>query len=189
MLLLTLRGTPTIFYGDELGMVDQAVPPERQRDYFGLTDRGASRDPIRTPMPWEDAPNGGFSTAHATDLWLPVAADYGTINVAAQLRDPDSMLNLYRRLIELRHSKDALRLGTYKIHGASDSECLLYLRSHAGERLLVALNLSSKPKQVKIDERGTIAVATAREREGEQVADDLRLGPDDGLVIELEGGT
>ena len=111
MLLLTLRGTPTLLYGDELGMVDQDVPVERQRDWFGRTQGGVSRDPTRTPMPWSGERNGGYSTADEARLWLPVWREYRTGNVEAQLEDPRSSLTLYRRLIALRGASDALRRG------------------------------------------------------------------------------
>ncbi len=97
MLLLTLRGTPTILYGDELGLLDEQVPRERWRDQFALTDEnGVTRDGTRTPMPWDDSPNAGFSTAPEADLWLPISSEWETVNVQAQLRDERSSLNLYR---------------------------------------------------------------------------------------------
>jgi alpha-glucosidase len=188
MLLLTLRGTPTIFYGDELGMVDQEVPRELQRDYFGLTAGGVSRDPTRTPMPWNDGPNGGYAPAAADSLWLPIAADYRTINVEAQLRDPASMLNLYCRLIATREASDALRGGAFTLHPASDECCLVYLRADEGDRKLVALNLTSLEQTVACQEPGTIVVSTALDREGERVCtgEPLRLRPDEGVIVDLD---
>ena len=118
MLLLTLRGTPSLFYGDELGMVDQEVAPERQRDYFGLTSSGVSRDPTRTPMPWSDGPNAGFAPAEAPRLWLPISDEYEAINVEAQRSDERSMLNLYRRLIALRKRQQRPAAG--RLHEASE---------------------------------------------------------------------
>jgi alpha-glucosidase len=132
MLVFTLHGTPVILYGDELGMVDQPVPRERQRDYFGLRG-GVSHDPSRTPMPWDAGRNGGFSSAAESALWLPVCHELDSINVAAQLMDPTSMLNLYRELLGLRNDSAALQLGTYAGHSATDEHCLVYGRQLAGE--------------------------------------------------------
>jgi alpha-glucosidase len=185
VLLLTLRGVPTILYGDELGMVDQEVPVSRGRDSFAANG-GVSHDPTRTPMPWNEGPNGGFSTADPDVLWLPVCVEYPTINVEAQLRDPDSSLDLYRRLIALRRDSDALRLGDYREHPASGAECLVYERLAPGERKVVALNLTDEPRELELAERGRIAVSTNAARDGSAVdGDTLRLGADEGAVIEV----
>jgi alpha-glucosidase len=187
MLLLTWRGTPVLLYGDELGLVDQDVPRERQRDTFGLIlEDGVSHDPARTPMPWNGGPNGGFSTAAEEDLWLPACVEYATINVEAQLADPGSMLNLYRALITLRGESAALRLGTYAEHPAGDAELLAFVRAAEGERLLVVLNLGDRPRRAELGERGAIAVASGLDRHGEVVAGALELRAAEGVVIRLE---
>jgi alpha-glucosidase len=184
VLLLTLRGVPTILYGDELGMLDQEVPAARGRDSFAVSG-GVSHDPTRTPMPWDDGPNAGFSTADPDDLWLPVCEEHPTINVEAQLRDPDSSLDLYRRLIALRRDSDALRLGDYREHPASDAECFVYERIAPGERKLVALNLTDRARDLVLGERGRIAASTDAARDGSAVdRDTLRLGANEAVVIE-----
>ena len=119
MLLLTLRGTPTIYYGDELGLADVAVPPERVVDVDG-------RDPQRSPMPWEPGPHAGFSTA---EPWLPMAPDAHTPNAAVQRADPTSMLSLHRRLLALRREEPALRVGTWAVAHAPDGVLGLRPRS------------------------------------------------------------
>ena len=98
MLLLTLRGTPTLYYGDELGMHDVVIPPELVQDPWekNVPGLGLGRDPERTPMLWDSSLNAGFS---AGTPWLPVAPDYQTANVQAQRDDPASMLTLYHRLM------------------------------------------------------------------------------------------
>jgi alpha-glucosidase len=184
MLLLTLRGTPCLYYADELGMVDQPVPRDRQRDHFGFTDGGVSRDPIRTPMPWDGGRNGGFSTAPADDLWLPVWQRHRTDNVAAQLADPASMLSLYRRLLALRRGSPALRAGAYATHPATDAGCLVYVRERDAERKLVALNLTDAPRRIELGERGTVALSTRWRRDGETCAGTLELMPGEGAVID-----
>jgi alpha-glucosidase len=184
VLLLTVRGTPTILYADELGMVDQEVPPDRQRDHFGLTAGGVSRDPTRTPMPWDANRNAGFSTAPEQALWLPIAREHATVNVAAQRADADSFLNLYRRLLALRADSPALRDGGYATLPVADGGCLRYTRAAAGERMHVALNLTDTPCRLALDEPGRVRVATRPEREGEPVAGMLELGGDEAVVIE-----
>ena len=98
MLLLTLRGTPTLYYGDEIGMLEAEIPPEKQQDPWGLRVPGLGRDGCRTPMQWDDSPNGGFSP-QGVDTWLPPGADYIQVNVKNQLSQPHSLLNLYRSLL------------------------------------------------------------------------------------------
>ena len=186
VLLLTLRGTPMFLYGDELGMVDQPVPRERQRDYFGLSGRGVTRDPTRTPMPWNAGPNGGFSPAPEQDLWLPASKEYESLNVEAQLADPGSSLNLYRRLIALRSESEALRRGRYERVEQRGAACLVYTRSAEGETKLIALNLSADEQEVELPGAGTVRISTHREREREPVAESLRLRGDEAVVIELE---
>ncbi|WCB93460.1 Oligo-1,6-glucosidase [Baekduia alba] len=188
MLLLTLRGTPVSLYGDELGLCDQPVPRERQRDHFGLTEGGVSHDPARTPMPWSAARNGGFSPADERDLWLPVSAEYASINVEAQLADPASMLNLYRSLLALRAGSAALRAGEYAEHPAGDDHCLVYERRSGGERKLVALNLTDAPRRVALPGAdGAIVLSTAGDRRDEPVAGAVELRPAEGVVVDLAG--
>ena len=103
MLLLTLRGTPTIYYGDELGHPDVPVPPEREQDPWGLRvpGLGLSRDPARTPMPWTDEPGAGFTVA-GVEPWLPIVQGTSTISVAAQQGVSASMLGTTRRFLAAR---------------------------------------------------------------------------------------
>jgi alpha-glucosidase len=184
MLLLTLRGTPVLLYGDELGMVDQPVPRDRQRDLFGLAlDGGVSHDPTRTPMPWSAEHNAGFSAAPEPDLWLPVARDYETVNVEAQLADEASMLSLYRALLALRRESAALRLGGYAQLPTANGDCLVYAREVEDERILVALNLTDAPRSSTVEGTGEIVLSTALDRRGESVAGDVELRASEGLII------
>ena len=118
ILLLTLRGTPTLYYGDEIGMRNGVIAPEEFQDPQGK-NVGISRDPQRTPMQWSSAPGAGFTTGRP---WLPLGIDYADQNVEQQRGDPTSMLSLYRRLIALRrqsphsalaHTRQPLRMATY----------------------------------------------------------------------------
>jgi alpha-glucosidase len=177
-----------LLYGDELGLVDQDVPRERQRDPFGLIfEDGVSHDPARTPMPWNARVNSGFSTAPEERLWLPACTEYETINVEAQLADPGSMLNLYRASIALRKRSDALRLGAYAEHPAGDEHVLVFVRQLGAERKLVALNLSDEPRTVELAEAGEIVLASGLDRHGERVEGTLELRPAEGVVIATRG--
>ncbi len=142
VLLLTLRGTPTIYYGDELGLSDVAIESSDVRDPRELREPGLAlgRDPVRTPMPWDDSENAGFSAARP---WLPLHADWPTRNVARMAEDPQSILALYRRLLALRRDRRALSIGGFVLLNVED-DILVYERRHAAERLIVALNLGEQ---------------------------------------------
>ncbi len=140
VLLLTLRGTPTLYYGDELGMTDLPVAPQLQQDPFGRRVPGLGRDGCRTPMQWDST--GGFSTSEHT--WLPTNPNTKTVNVEAELGDPESTLELYRHLLALRRATPALHAGGFELL-PSDPSVLAYKRISAdGEVISVAVNLSSK---------------------------------------------
>jgi alpha-glucosidase len=188
MLLLTLRGTPTLYYGDEIGMHDVDIPHDRVQDPFekNVPGRGHGRDPERTPMQWDASPGAGFSEV---DPWLPLPDDYAEVNVEAQRDDPHSMLSFYRRLLALRRGSPALEVGSFQTV-AAHGDVLVYLRrGREGEdSFLVALNLGGNPHDVNAPAAlaGTVAVSTHLEREGERVEGPFRLGPDEGLVIRLD---
>jgi alpha-glucosidase len=173
VLLLTLRGTPTLYYGDELGMRDVPIPPDRVHDPWERRVPGLGRDPVRTPMRWSE--RGGFSDAAP---WLPLGE---LPSVAEQARDAGSMLCLYRRLLQLRRAEDALALGDWEGLRAGDG-LLAYLR---GGRFLVALNLAPAPRALDVP-AGEVVLSARGERDGERVASgELRLAGDDALVIRL----
>jgi alpha-glucosidase len=177
MLLLTLRGTPTVFYGEELGMADVPIPPDRVQDPAEKNEpgKGQGRDPERTPMPWDAGINAGFTTGRP---WLPLGDP--AVNVAAQDADPGSMLTLYRRLITLRRGSAALTLGGVDAV-AADGDVLRYERSHGAERCLVVLNLGHQPQQAAA--HGRVLISTHPGREGEAVAGTLALRPDEAVVL------
>jgi alpha-glucosidase len=189
MLLLTLRGTPTLYYGDELGMQDVPIPPERVQDPFekNVPGRGLGRDPERTPMQWSASPNAGFTTA---EPWLPIAKDYREVNVEAERDDPRSMLTLYSRLLALRRGEPALEIGRLEPVEAK-GDVLAYVRcARKGEcDFLIALNLGAEPQRLHRrpdSQRGTIALSTCLDRTGERVEGDVALRPNEGLIIRLE---
>ena len=184
MLLLTLRGTPTLYYGDELGLPQLEVPPERQQDPFGLRVPGRGRDGCRTPMPWDRTANCGFCPPGAIP-WLPLGTEAGERSVAAQLADPRSLLRLYRALLALRRASLSLRRGEYSALPGAPAGCLAYERSCPGSpRMGVALNFTSRRVEVAGMPVGRIVVSTGMDRAGEQVTASLCLGPDEGVVVE-----
>jgi alpha-glucosidase len=187
MLLLTLRGTPTIYYGDEIGMEQVAIPPERVRDPFekNVPGLGVGRDGARTPMQWDSGRYGGFST---TEPWLPLAPNHDAENVAGQASDAASLYNLYRRLLRMRRSLPALTLGSYRPVVAS-GHLLLFLRQHGDQHLLIALNLGEEPAIVSGEPRvwhGRLRLSSFLDRQGESVAGDVALRGNEGVVVELE---
>jgi alpha-glucosidase len=187
MLLLTLRGTPTLYYGDELGMVDADIQPDRQQDPVANRQPGQGRDGCRTPMQWNDSRLAGFTAQDTPATWLPLNDDYRTHNVAHELSDPTSMLSLYRQLLALRKMKPALHQGNYEaIDGAPDG-CFAYLRQESSQRMAVLLNMTSSPLRVNLPGIGTgaVAVSTHLHRSGRVSLTDLELRADEGVVIEI----
>ena len=187
MLLLSLRGTPTVYYGDEIGMVQVPITPERVRDPLekNIPGLGLGRDGARTPMQWDPSPHGGFS---AVEPWLPLAEDFRSENVENERREATSIYNLHRRLIATRREQPALALGSYRPI-AAQGDLLLYEREHGGDRILVALNLGSDPASVSFPQplQGRVLVSCFADRDGEAVTGDIELRPDEGLVIKLDG--
>jgi alpha-glucosidase len=182
-LLLTQRGTPTIYYGDEIGMRGVPIPPEHAVDPQGRRT-GRNRDPTRTPMQWSNEPHAGFSTAKP---WLPVGADSGTANVASQSRDAGSLLTLHRRLLELRAAEPVLCEGVHEPI-ASGPTVVAYRRRNAVRRLLVVLNFASKATTYTLgaDGPGRVLLSSGLDREGEHVRGHLALRGDEGLLIALD---
>jgi alpha-glucosidase len=148
MLLLTLRGTPTLYYGDELGLTDVAIPPAQIRDPRGLREPGLAlgRDPVRTPMPWDGSENAGFSTARP---WLPLNTDWPMRNVAQMAEELHSILTLYSRLLTVRRAHPALSIGDFALLNA-EGDVLAYERRHDDERLIVALNLGGRSHRLEL---------------------------------------
>ncbi len=185
MLLLTLRGTPTLYYGDEIGMRDVSIPPDEVQDPFEKNEpgKGLGRDPERTPMQWTSAePHAGFTQGKP---WLRLADDWRERNVERQDEEADSMLTLYRKLIALRRAEDALHGGDYMpIDGAPD-DVLAYARTANGRRLVVLLNFSEKERPMPADlapAGSTVLLSTVSGRGGAVTAP-LSLAAFEGVVV------
>jgi len=151
MMLLSLPGMPFLYYGEELGMKDIAIPKKKIRDPWekNIPGLGLGRDPERTPMQWNGETHAGFSSV---EPWLPVAKNYREVNVEKQTRDPQSMLALYRKMIHWRKKSSALRHGTYESLdlGAHHQTVFAYWRRHKDEKVLVVLNFSDKKQNLSL---------------------------------------
>lgn len=181
MLLLTLRGTPTLYYGDEIGMQDVVIPPAERHDPFDheAPGRGFGRDPQRTPMQWDGTPNAGFTSGTP---WLPLAADHPMRNVARQRDDPGSILRLHQRLLALRRDLPALLTGAYATHHVDDG-VLAFTRGSGPDRLLVALAMRGSERTVDAPGTWEVVLSTHLDREGERVCDAVRLRADEGVIL------
>jgi alpha-glucosidase len=174
VMLMALRGTPFLYYGDEIGMPQVDVPLDRLLDPVGIMfDGHFGRDGERTPMQWTPEPGGGFSPPGTNvEPWLPYG-DAAACNVADQRHDPGSMLSLARDLIGLRDAIPELRDGDYTSIDVDAPGVWAWRR---GERVVVACNLSDDDATIDgVD--GTIRICTDRARDGETVAGALRLEP------------
>lgn len=141
LLLMTIQGSPILYYGDEIGMGDNVQ----------LGDRNG----VRTPMQWNGGPNGGFSTAAPERLFLPLIVDpvygFGAVNVESQHRDPSSLLNWMRRLIEVRKAHQAFGRGTLRMLRPGNRKILAYLREYEDVTILCVANLSRAAQPVELD--------------------------------------
>lgn len=195
MLLLTLRGTPTCYYGDELGMENVLIPPEKIQDPPAVNQPEIAhlvgRDPERTPMQWDDSPNAGFAAPDVKDLWLPLAPNYQEVNVARQLEDPRSFLNYFQKLLAHRKASPALKWGSYRSLDSESVEaqknCFVYERQTDDQRLLIALNFSSQDQKLSLSGlgKGSIVLSTNLNRNGEVNLANFSLRANEGYIIEL----
>jgi alpha-glucosidase len=183
MLLLTLRGTPTLYYGDEIGMHQVAIAPDQVRDPFekNVPGIGVGRDGCRTPMQWDATRNAGFSIARP---WLPLAPDFARENVANLAADAGSILSLYKALIALRKRLPELVYGNY-VPIAAQGDLLLYRRQGEEGAVTIALNLGADPVSLASDVlgEGEILLSTQLDRAGEKVGDTLDLRGNEGVIV------
>jgi len=183
LLLLTLRGTPFLYQGEEIGMRNVSVPEDRLQDPLAKRlHPKLSRDPSRTPLPWHAGPGAGFTSGAP---WLPLGADAGVRNVAAQQADPASLLSLYRAALALRKRTRALHAGGYAALPAP-AGVFAFERRAGRQRARVALNFGDAPATVSLgagrvaDGLHTRPGAALPERLGR-----VTLGPCEGLVAVL----
>jgi alpha-glucosidase len=182
MLLLTLRGTPTIYYGEEIGMTNVPIPPAEVQDPAEKNQPGLGlgRDPERSPMPWDSSPQAGFST---TQPWLRIGADHESVNVSNLEQERNSIINLYRALIRLRRTNEALISGRIQ-EVAVDGSVLRYEREDHEQHFSVLLNLGHVQQEVHVAE-GRIVITTFLDREDQLVAGKIALRPSEGMIVKL----
>jgi alpha-glucosidase len=181
LLLLTLRGTPTLYMGDEIGMLNGEISESQLQDPQGkVLGLAYTRDVCRTPMQWDGSAYAGFSRS---ETWLPVNKDYPTRNVKNQLADKQSILNLYRQLIAYRRQHPSLNAGSYQSIEAPEG-VYAYLRESDGEKHLIALNFTTEAKTLLLPAEGEIVLSTGLERSG-KLNKNLELAGDEGLLIRL----
>lgn len=185
MLLLTLRGTPTLYYGDEIGLPQVPIAPEQVRDPFekNVPGFGIGRDGCRTPMQWDGSVHAGFSTA---EPWLPLADNFRDENVASQREEAGSILNLHRTLIALRRARPELSIGDYS-PVAVVGDVLVFQRVHDGGRLVIALNFGADAVSLVAETvglNGRIMLSTVTDRSSDVIAGQLALGGGEGIIVE-----
>ncbi len=156
VLLLTLWGVPTMYYGDEIGMEDINVPPDRLQDPWAFIEGGNARDPERTPMQWDASANAGFSPP-GIETWLPVGENYPHVNVANQLDDPASTLHFYKNLLKLRRERPSLHQGDFEFIEGVPEEVLAYIRQAGDERTLVLVNFQDTAYELDLSHIGASA--------------------------------
>jgi alpha-glucosidase len=183
LLLLTLRGTPFIYQGDELGLPDSDVPPELRVDIH-------DRDRVRGPMPWEPPSSAGLGAGFSSvSPWLPVAAASETLNVRSQATDPRSSLSFVREALRLRRDSRALREGSMRLLDTPGG-VLAYIRESDGQRLLVAIDFETSATDLPLGVFGvasaTLLISSHPDRtRGPLDGQALRLDPLEGVVLEL----
>lgn len=183
VLLLTLRGTPIMYYGDEIGMHDVTIPPDRIQDMKENTMPGYSRDPQRTPMQWNSEAFAGFSTV---EPWLPIADDYLERNVKKEQKNPDSMLSFYRKLIELRQQEPGLQMGEFISIGLED-QLMLYKRKYKENELLIALNFGKQKAHCPLESlRGKVLFSSSKKLKGQQLSGSFEIDAEEAVVLQLK---
>lgn len=182
MLLLTLSGTLTLYYGEEIGMCNVAIPPDQVQDPAEKNEPGLGqgRDPERTPMPWDNSHNAGFTSGWP---WLPLGDQHEIVNVAEQERDANSTLKLYRRLIHLRREYPLLVSGRISDISAED-HVLRFTRSSPEKRLRVVLNMGPEPAHVE-EGGGILLTSTHMDRGSDHVPGVLELRAGEGVILDV----
>jgi alpha-glucosidase len=184
MLLMTMKGTPIFFAGDELGMEQIHISADRVCDPFEkrVPGFGLNRDPERSPMRWDASRNGGFTTGAP---WLPMGDDIEERNVERLQQDKRSLLWLYHRLIQLRRTEPALTAGDY-VPRRSLNDVLTYKRTFDGVEILVGLNIQNEPRRFEWQGMGALLLSTHLDRGQGQTAGPTLLRAGEGVVIKLQ---
>lgn len=189
-MMLTLRGTPFLYYGEEIGMKRQKVPFNKIQDPVGKRywPFHPGRDPERIPMPWDGTETTGFTTGKP---WLPLYEDAQTGNVEAQTLDPNSLFYTYQKLLQIRKERKSLRKGKLKIHLSADKQVLYYRRREGKEETYIFLNFSTKPVSVSYPRKWSLneILFSSKKRDASFELDkeldtgDLRLFPNEAVIF------
>lgn len=194
MLLLTLKGTPTVYYGEEIGMENVTIPKHMIKDPPALNQPEIAdlvgRDPERTPMQWDDSANAGFTGA-GVETWLPIAKDYQQINVKNQEKDKGSTLSFFKALTKLRADNDCLKIGNYKYIPVQYRDIFAYTRSYGNELILIVLNMSDKSFNLDLSKKfkgmkASQLLATDLKPRKSLYIENLKIDPNLGLILKLK---
>jgi len=187
VLLLTLRGTPFLYYGEEIGIKNRPIPYRKILDPIGkrFWPLFSGRDKARTPMQWDATPHAGFTTGIP---WLPVGWDYRTVNVSEQLKDPGSLLNVYRNMIRARRNHPSLREGNWEVIRRGRRGLLVYARTLGDEECVVMLNFTNQKKKCWMNREvtGTVIFSTEK-RSGELYLNSITAQPFEATVLKSVG--
>ncbi len=185
ILAMTLRGTPFLYYGEELGMREHRLPRAEIQDPVGKrfwpVHRG--RDGCRTPMQWHGSARAGFTTG---EPWLPLNPDHSERHVAGQREDPSSVLSTYRDIIALRRRLPVLQAGAMVLPDAPHPEVLSYTRHLDDASVRVLLNMSPRPQRFPVSDQRHLLYGTHPGRLVEIPGGELELDPHEGLVLASE---
>lgn len=192
MLLLTLLASPCLYYGDEIGMREGIIQPEKKQDPFNgqMTDHSLGRDPSRTPMQWNADVSSGF-TSDGVEPWLPVNPDYQDINVELQEQNPTSTLNFYKKLLQFRRQSTALKHGEIEFLDGTGDDVLAYLRKSHDERLFIAINFSETTQHLDLSaltKNATFVLSSRMQSEEIGSVADISLHPHESILLKLESG-
>ena len=185
VLILTLRGTPTLYYGDELGMSDAPIRPDQVRDPAEKNQpgKGFGRDPERSPMLWDQTHNAGFTTAEATP-WLPLIEDAPEHSVAAESEQPRSILNLYRKLLNLRRATPALHAGSIS-DVIETNGVLSYTRTSGADRIQVHLNFTDETRRAEAI-AGRLVLNSYLDSNRTTTGGSLSLRPNEAVILQAD---
>lgn len=169
MLLFTLRGMPFVYYGEEIGMENVDVPVNKQKDLIG-NRLAANRDGERTPMQWDNSQNAGFSDV---EPWLLVNDSYKEVNIEKQSKDPFSMFNLYRRLIQFRNRNPVLQQGSYRSFDLGDNHIFAFVREYEDIQVFVILNFSRNKESISFPfKKARVIIDTYNQKDGQSIIGD-----------------
>jgi alpha-glucosidase len=165
-------------------MLDVDIPTHMLQDPYEIRVPGQGRDPERSPMQWNAEAHAGFSEF---EPWLPVGANYQTVNVVTQRKEATSMLNLYRQLLKYREEAPVLTMGSYRSLDGASEDCFVYFREIESQRLAIALNFSAKGRVLRMDDQpsGRLVLSTHLDREERVDLRSLHLRGHEACIVEL----